>query len=146
MSYCAVRSGGWRAVVQDVRLRSTAPHDALMRSFIVGALLVLVATPATTQSRWTFSAGPEWIDRVVGGRVRAEYDLTPSLKPFRVRLEFGGYWEPTQNFYATYLDGSSVGGTKQSMDLSVGLSGVVAPLPRARVAPYLSFGVLARQA
>jgi len=120
----------------------------LMRLFIIGAALLFTTTAASAQSRWTLSAGPEWTPNFggfIGGRVRGEYDLIRPTKPFRLRMELGGYWEPSQNFDGRYVDGSTVAGYKQSMDLMFGLSAAVTPVPRARVAPYLTFGVLARQ-
>jgi hypothetical protein len=122
-----------------------------MRLFTVGvALLLAVSTTAVAQSRWTFSAGPEWQPYLggafIGGRVRGEYDLLKPNKPFRLRMELGGYWEPTHDrFGYSSFDGSSYSETRQSVDLSLGFSAVVSPLPRARFAPYFAVGVLARQ-
>ena len=119
-----------------------------MRLLFIGVAF-LFTTSAAAQSRWTLSAGPEWSpyggNRFIGGRVRGEYDLIRPTKPFRLRMEFGGYWEPSQTYSASYLDGSSVGGWKQSMDLTFGLSGAITPFPRGRVSPYVTVGVLARQ-
>ena len=120
-----------------------------MRLFIVGCLLLL-SSGAAAQSRWILSVGPEWTpyygaNQFIGGRVRGEYDLLVPTKPLRLRLELGGYWEPSQTYTFNFIDGSSVGGWKQSMDLTFGLSAAITPIPRARVAPYVTFGVLARQ-
>lgn len=116
-----------------------------MRLFIAG-LALLFTTSASAQSRWTLSAGPEWTLGFVGGRVRGEYDLIKPTQPLRLRLELGGYWEPSQTYAYNYtlLDGG-VAGWKQSVDLTFGLSAALTPIPRARIAPYVTFGVLARQ-
>ena len=120
-----------------------------MRLVIAGvALLLVTTTAAAAQSRWTLSAGPEWTSNLggfVGGRVRGEYDLLRPTKPLRLRLDLGAYWEPSQSFSGTYLDGSTVAGWKQSMDITFGLSTALSPFPRARFAPYLTVGALARQ-
>jgi hypothetical protein len=120
-----------------------------VRLVIVGCLLLL-STTAAAQSRWTLSAGPEWApfpgNQFIGGRVRGEYDLLVPTKPLRLRLELGGYWEPTQDrFVTSIVDGSTFGRTQQSVDISFGFSVAVTPLPRARFAPYLTLGILARQ-
>ncbi len=116
-----------------------------MRLFVIGAALVL-ASPVAAQSRWTLSAGPEWWTSV-GGRVRGEYDLIKPDRPVRVRFELGGYWEPTQNYFGTYVvrENGSYLGSRQAVDLAFGVTASLTPLPRARVAPYVSIGVLARQ-
>ncbi len=120
-----------------------------MRLFIVSIALLLTTTVGAAQTRWTLSAGPEWTPTVSGqfwgGRLRAEYDLTRPTSPFRLRLEAGTFWSPTQSFFASYLDGSSYGGFKQSVDLTIGLSAAISPLPRARFSPYIMMGVYARQ-
>jgi len=119
-----------------------------MRLLIV-CVALLSATSAAAQSRWTLSAGPEWTSNLggfIGGRVRGEYDLMRPTKPLRLRLELGGYWEPTQNYSGTYvLAGGSFAGSRQSVDLTFGVSASLTPLPRARVAPYVTFGVLGQQ-
>ncbi len=122
----------------------------LLRLFIVGVAL-LVSTTAAAQTRWTLSAGPEWTpyfstSDFIGGRVRGEYDLITPTKPLRLRLELGGYWEPSQTYVVDRIDGSTVAGWKQSMDLTFGISASFTPVPGARVAPYLTIGALARQA
>ena len=116
-----------------------------MRLFIAG-LALLFTTSASAQSRWTLSAGPEWTPGFMGGRVRGEYDLITPTKPLRLRLELGAYWEPSQTYAYNYvfLDGG-VAGWKQSVDLTFGFSAAFTPIPRARIAPYVTFGVLARQ-
>ncbi len=122
-----------------------------MRLLVVGAaLLFSVSTTAAAQSRWTFSAGPEWTGTLsngyfYGGRLRAEYDLITPTTPFRLRLEAGTFWSPTQSYFASYLGGSSIYGFHQAADLTVGLSAAIAPLPRARFSPYVMLGVYARQ-
>ena len=120
-----------------------------MRLLIAGAAL-LFATTAGAQTRWTFSVGPEWTTTMsnghfYGGRVRAEFDIIKPTSPFRLRLEAGGFWSPTQSFFGSYLDGSSVYGSKQSVDLTFGMSAAIAPVPRARFAPYVLMGIYARQ-
>ena len=121
-----------------------------MRLFIVGAALLLFTNASAAQSRWTLSAGPEWrpyLDgQFLGGRMRGEFDLLKADKPFRLRVELGGYWEPTQDRFGTsVIDGSTYSQTRQTVDLSLGFSAAVTPLPRARFAPYLTLGILARQ-
>lgn len=122
-----------------------------MRSVIAGVALLLAATAAAAQSRWTLSAGPEWIpfarsSDFIGGRVRGEYDLITPTKPLRLRLELGGYWEPTHDRSGvSVIDGSMYNDTRQSVDLSFGVTAAVTPLPHARFAPYLTLGILARQ-
>jgi len=119
--------------------------------FVLGVALLLSRTSAAqTPSRWTFSAGPEWTTtfgggHFYGGRLRAEYDLLTPTKPLRLRLEAGTFWSPTQFFFANYLDGSSVYGFNQAVDLTLGLSAALSPLPRARFSPYVMLGVYARQ-
>src|SRR5256885_14747192 len=121
-----------------------------MRLFIVGAVLLLSTTTAQATSRWTLSAGPEWqpyvSGQLIGGRIRGEFDLLKQDKPFRLRMELGTYWEPTQDDFVTSpVDGSTFSRTRQTMDVSFGFSAAVSPLPRARFAPYITLGVLARQ-
>jgi hypothetical protein len=121
-----------------------------MRLFIVGVALLLFTTTSAAQSRWTLSAGPEWQPylggRFLGGRMRGEFDMLKPDKPFRLRVELGGYWEPTQDrFGMSVIDGSTYSQTRQTVDLSFGFSAAVTPLPRARFAPYLTLGILARQ-
>ena len=113
---------------------------------LLGAALLFTTTAASAQTRWTLSAGPEW-GTSVGGRVRGEYDLIKPDRPVRLRFEFGGYWEPTQNYFGTYAisENGSYMGSGQAIDLGIGVTASLTPLPRARFAPYVSIGVLARQ-
>jgi len=120
-----------------------------VRFFIAGVAL-LFASSAAAQSRWTFSAGPEWQPYVggqfIGGRARGEFELLKPNRPFRLRMEIGGYWEPTQDrFGFSAIDGSSYSQTRQTVDVSFGFSAAVSPLPRASFSPYFTAGVLARQ-
>lgn len=119
-----------------------------MRIVIVGAAL-LVATSAAAQSRWTFSAGPEWTsvtpkDHVWGMRARAEYDLTKPNSVLGLRLEGAALWSPTQSYF---YEGSyyTSGGTQQGTDLMLGVNGSLSPIPHARVAPYVTMGIYGRQ-
>jgi len=123
-----------------------------MRWFLVLSCAFLLSSESAAQapSRWTLSAGPEWTpspsnSRFYGGRLRAEYDLLTPTSPFRLRLDAGTFWSPTQSYYASYLDGSSTFGFDQTVDLTFGLSAAVAPLPRARFSPYVMLGLYARQ-
>jgi hypothetical protein len=120
-----------------------------MRLVVVGVALLLVTTPAAAQSRWTLSAGPEWSsfssDQFFGGRARAEYDVIRPNRPLRLRVELGGYWEPTHNFYSEPTDSTEFLGSSQTADISFGVTASLTPLPRARFAPYVTIGVLARQ-
>jgi hypothetical protein len=118
-----------------------------MRLFIVGAALLLTST-AGAQTRWTFSAGPEWHrswgTHLWGVRLRAEYDLTKPTRVFGLRLEGGARWGPTQGFFDE--SGSrSVGGQDQTTDLMLGLSGAISPFARGRLSPYVAMGVFGRQ-
>ena len=119
-----------------------------MRLFVIGAALVL-ASPVAAQSRWTFSAGPEWTPTFggsfYGGRLRAEYDLLTPTKPLRLRLEAGTFWSPTQSYFASYPRGGTAYGFNQEVDLTLGLSAALSPLPRARFSPYVMLGFYARQ-
>jgi hypothetical protein len=117
-----------------------------MRLFILGVALLFTTTAASAQTRWTLSAGPEWWT-AVGGRVRGEYDLIKPDRPVRVRFELGGYWEPTQNYFGTFSikENGSYMGSRQAVDFAFGVTASLTPLPRARFAPYVSIGVLARQ-
>ena len=121
-----------------------------MRLFVVSVASLVLASSAAAQSRWTFSAGPEWTRfpgaRFYGGRLRAEYDLLKPTSPLRLRLETSGFWSPTQNFYGSYtlVDGT-FGGSKQSFDLGVGFSAALTPLPKARFSPYIVMAAVARQ-
>ena len=113
---------------------------------LIGAALLFTTTAASAQTRWTLSAGPEWRTSV-GGRVRGEYDLIKPNTPVRLRFELGGYWEPTQNHFGSYAlsELGSYAGSGQAIDLALGVTASLTPLPRARFAPYVSIGVLARQ-
>lgn len=119
-----------------------------MRLFIVGAAL-LFTTTAGAQTRWTFSAGPEWgkvtpRTSLWGMRLRAEYDLTRPSNVFGLRLEGGARWGPTQTYF--YESGSrSQGGVDQTTDIMLGLSGAISPFPRGRLTPYVTMGVFGRQ-
>lgn len=120
-----------------------------MRLFIVSVALLLTTTVGAAQSRWTLSAGPEWAPatNLWGLRLRAEYDLIKPGSPLSLRLEGAGRWGPTQNFSFSYLlaGNGSGGGWDQYTDLMVGFNASLTPLPRARFAPYLTFGVFAQQ-
>lgn len=121
-----------------------------MRLLFVGVVLFLCTTSVAAQqpSRWTFSAGPEWYRnpkaRLWGMRLRAEYDLTRPSSVFGLRLEGGARWGPTQSYFYQSVGGSA-GGTEQRMDLIVGFSGSLSPLPRSRFSPYVTMGVYGRQ-
>jgi len=117
-------------------------------SFVFGTAAAQDTLP--TPSRWTFSVGPEWTltpsnGHFFGGRLRAEYDLIAPTSPFRLRLEAGGFWSPTQGYFGSLSDGSTYYGVHQSMDVTFGLNVALAPLPRARFAPYVSLALLAVQ-
>src|SRR5437899_6331104 len=123
-----------------------------MRWLLILCVACLLArnSAAQTPTRWTLSAGPEWSSTLktghfYGGRMRAEYDLIAPTNPFRLRLEAGTFWSPTQSYFGSLIDGSTYYGAKQSVDLTFGLSAALTPLPRARLAPYVLMGVLARQ-
>ena len=117
-----------------------------MRLFIVGALLLLSST-AAAQSRWTVSAGPEWnrswiapLERTLGVRTRAEYDLTRPNNVFGLRFETSARWSPAHG-YSRSSGSDAWGGTVQSFDLMLGFNASVSPMPRARVSPYVTVGV-----
>lgn len=121
-----------------------------MRLFIGGIALLLSvsATTAAAQSRWTFSAGPEWQQTpnslLWGARLRAEYDLTRPSGVFGLRLEGGARWGPTQSYF--YESGPrSQGGVTQTTDIMLGISGALAPFPRGRLTPYVTMGIFGRQ-
>jgi len=120
-----------------------------MRLFIVGVALLGISTTAAAQSRWTFSAGPEWAQwssksTLWGMRLRAEYDLTSPTSVFGLRLEGGARWGPTQSFfYQSSFRTES--GTEQRMDLMLGFSGALSPFPRARFSPYVAMGIFGQQ-
>lgn len=122
-----------------------------MRLCIVGAALLSIATTGAAQSRWTISAGPEWSPlsggQFYGARVRAEYDLIKPTGPLRLRVETGGFWSPTQNYYGSYViqELGTFGGTRQVFDVQFGLSAALTPLPRARFSPYVVLAAVARQ-
>jgi len=119
-----------------------------MRWLLILCMTMLLASDSAAQtlSRWTLSAGPDW-GTSVGGRVRGEYDLIKPDRPVRLRFELGGYWEPTQSYFGTYAisENGSYMGSGQAIDLGFGVTASLTPLPRARFAPYVSIGVLARQ-
>ena len=121
-----------------------------MRLFIVSAaLLFSLSTTAVAQSRWTVSAGPEfmrWDPRVHmwGMRVRAEYDLTKPASVFGLRLEGGVLWSHPQSWHVE-SGAPRQGGVDQTTDIMLGLSGAITPFPKARVSPYISLGVFGRQ-
>ena len=120
-----------------------------MRLFVVGVALLFITTTAAAQTRWTFSAGPEW-GRVTpttslwSMRLRAEYDLTRPNSVFGLRLEGGARWSPTQSYFYS-RDSISRGGTEQRNDVMLGVSAFLSPIPRARVAPYVTMGIFGRQ-
>jgi hypothetical protein len=130
-----------------------------MRSVLVlpVALFVVFGTAAAqdtsstplTPSRWTLSAGPEFIRwspsvHLWGMRLRAEYDLTRPNRVFGLRLEGAALWTPTQSYF--FQTGSRTqGGVDQSSDIMLGLAASIAPFPRARVSPYVTLGVFGRQ-
>jgi hypothetical protein len=127
-----------------------------MRSFLVlvFAFPVALSTAAAqdtlpTPSRWTLSAGPEWAPstNMWGLRLRAEYDLIKPGSPLSLRFEGAGRWGPTQNYSFRYslLDNGSGGGWDQNTDLMVGFNASLTPLPHARIAPYVTFGVYGQQ-
>src|SRR6267378_306139 len=102
--------------------------EGQMRWLLVLAFAFFLATnsAAQTPTRWTLSAGPEWSSTLrtghfYGGRLRAEYDLITPTSPFRLRLEAGGFWSPTQSYFGNRIDGSYYYGASQSVDLSCGL-------------------------
>lgn len=125
-----------------------------MRSFLVLSVALsftvsTVAAQATppTPSRWTLSTGPEWgYPSLWGLRVRADYDLVGRTSPVRLRLQAGALWGPTQRFYRATGAGSVFYGSDQTVDLTFGVVAAISPVPRARISPYLTMGVLASQA
>src|SRR5258705_7611807 len=97
-----LRAGGLPEPRTGCQVRREPPGGGPVRLFIVGCLLLL-SSGAAAQSRWILSAGPEWTpyygaNQFIGGRVRGEYDLLGPTKPLRLRLELGGYWEPSQTY------------------------------------------------
>src|SRR6266576_253722 len=92
-----------------------------MRSFLVLSLalpfafsIVAAQNIPSTPSRWTLSAGPEWLRRTSTGylwgvRLRAEYDLTRPQRAFGLRLEGAALWGPTQNYFFQSSAGSEWG-------------------------------------
>ena len=126
-----------------------------MRSVLVLSLTLPFALSAAAQdtplspSRWTVSAGPEWVRwtpsvHLWGVRLRAEYDLTRPSRVFGLRLEGGALWTPTQQYF--FSSGSTLqGGVEQTTDLMLGVSGAFTPFPRAPVTPFLSLGLFGRQ-
>src|SRR6267378_176099 len=123
-----------------------------MRSLLILSIALLSAATngaAQTPSRWTISAGPEWtVYRGFWGvRLRADYDLLKQNSPFQLRMQGGARWGPTQSYQSSYvIVGGSVMGQEQTVDLMFGVVGAISPLPRARFSPYVTAGVLARQA
>ena len=122
-----------------------------MRLIIAGVAVVLCTTTALAQepSRWTLSAGPEWglvapHTHLWGMRLRAEYDLTKPNSVFGLRLEGGARWSPTQGYFSSD-NVATWSGIEQRSDLMLGFSGSLAPFPRARIAPYVTMGIFARQ-
>jgi hypothetical protein len=124
-----------------------------LRVPIAGVVLLFVTSTAAAQSRWTFSAGPEWTGvapktYVWGMRLRAEYDLTRPARIFGLRLEGAALWSPTQSYFNSGSSPGytySLGGTEQRADLMLGVTGSFSPLPRARFAPYATMGIYGRQ-
>ena len=123
-----------------------------MRSFLVLLLaLSLIGSAAAqtpqTPSRWTLSFGRDswYYPSVWGLRVRADYDLVGRRGPFRLGLLMSGSWGPSQYFTEPAGD-AYLGGNVQRGDLVFGLNSAITPLPKARFSPYLTFGVVARQA
>jgi hypothetical protein len=122
----------------------------MRRLFIVFVVSFVVASTGAAQSRWTFSAGPEWTPfangRFYGGRVRVEYDMINPTSPLRLRLETGGFWSPTQSYNGSFvIAGGTFGGERQVFDLTFGLSAAITPLPKARFSPYVVMAAVARQ-
>src|SRR5437867_5489481 len=120
-----------------------------MRLVVIGAAALVLASPVVAQSRWTFSAGPEWglvapRTHLWGMRLRAEYDLTKPGSVFGLRLEGGARWSPTQSYY--YTDQVATwSGSEQRSGLMLGINGSFSPLAHARIAPYVTMGVFGRQ-
>ena len=118
-----------------------------MRLLVLGVAL-LITTTAAAQSRWIASAGPQWnpLTNQIAGLLRAEYDVLRPDRPLRLRLEAGGLWGPTQDFTVAYrLLDQTVQGESQFADLRVGIAASYTPLPHVRIAPYFTFGYVARQ-
>ncbi|HTI05392.1 MAG TPA: hypothetical protein VL549_08755 [Gemmatimonadales bacterium] len=123
-----------------------------MRLYIVGIISLLLTGTVAAQSRWTFSAGPEWtpVDlkiHVWGMRVRGGYDLIKPTSALGLRLEGAALWTPTQSYFHTEnLSGPhGWGGREQRTDLMVGVSASVSPIPRKGFYYYLTTGIYARQ-
>ena len=118
---------------------------------VLSIALLLASAPAAAQapSRWTLSAGPSWpngMRSLWGLRFRANYDLTNPNRPLRLHLEAGGLWGPTHSYFRSYeVIGGGAYGQDQTFDVAFGLSASLSPVPRARLSPYLTAGVLARQ-
>ena len=112
----------------------------------VALLVVTNSVAAQTPSRLTLSAGPEWTGapRLWGLRLYADYDLLKLDSPFQLRLQGGGRWGPPQRYTRYFGNGAAMGGEDQTIDLTAGVVGALSPIPRARVAPYVMFGVLAQ--
>ncbi len=115
----------------------------------VSSTAVAQTTPQTP-SRWTLSAGREWsrTPNLWGLRLRADYDLVGQHSPVRLQLQMGTLWGPTQFFFHSFGSPgytTSYMGSDQTIDLTFGVVAAITPVPRARVAPYFTFGVLARQ-
>ena len=105
------------AITLDVLGRSRMDHDIRRGSLLRWATARRVRSPHTDQAVAVAAAA----------------------------AEAATFWSPTQNYFATYLDGSSVYGFNQAVDLTLGLSAALSPLPRARFSPYVMLGVYARQ-
>jgi len=57
----------------------------------------------------------------------------------------GGSWGPSQGFVNALGSSTYYSGEIQRGDLVFGLTSALTPLPRARISPYFTVGVLARQ-
>ncbi len=121
----------------------------MRRLFVLSVLLLFSATAGLAQSRWTFSVGPEWTKVTPtiswwGMRLRAEYDLIKPPSVFGLRLEGGARWGPNQHFFSESSSRTEFG-AEQQMDLMLGFTGSLSPLPRARFSPYVAMGIFGRQ-
>src|SRR6266568_1480289 len=121
----------------------------MRRLFVLSVLLLFSATAGLAQSRWTLSVGPEWTKVTPtiswwGMRLRAEYDLIKPPSVFGLRLEGGARWGPNQHFFSESSSRTEFG-AEQQMDLMLGFTGSLSPLPRARFSPYVAMGIFGRQ-